>query len=241
LQLTAAADVAQDDVQLAVGAERDHAAVVVAGRRLGRVALARRQRSAVVLKRPQHGHVLVEHQRRAVPDEAIDAVAEQGNGQHVARIGAQVGSCRRLHHVRHKRIGRRRGGAGRPEQIHERRRWKIRVQGDSQEAAFRGVVNGQVKRRALDRAADNVLHLARGLFQHEQLALGRTAHHRKGSGRRQPGHDPPHAQAVVEHLRQRSGQQAALLQPFDAQKAVPPLGIGRSAQGPVHGESPSQD
>ena len=77
LQPAATALVADDDVQLAVGAEANDAAVVVAARILRRVALVRRLRRGVVLERAQRDQVAIEGERLAVPDESIDAIAEQ--------------------------------------------------------------------------------------------------------------------------------------------------------------------
>src|SRR5262249_15407199 len=49
LQLSTPAVVADDDVELAIGTETDHAAVVIAAWRLRRIALAGRSRRAVIL------------------------------------------------------------------------------------------------------------------------------------------------------------------------------------------------
>ena len=64
--MPAPADVADDHVQLAVGAERDRPAVVALLRLAG-----------VLLQRADPGEVAVERQRRPVPDEPVDAVPEQ--------------------------------------------------------------------------------------------------------------------------------------------------------------------
>jgi hypothetical protein len=77
LQLPATTDVTDLDVQLAVGTEVDHTAVVVRARRLGLVALARRLGRAVVLERAELDQVAVVVERESVPAKAVDAVPEQ--------------------------------------------------------------------------------------------------------------------------------------------------------------------
>src|SRR5215204_7334219 len=76
LQLAPPSVVAHLDVELSIRAETDHAAVVVAPRRLRFVTLSERHRRAVVLERAQPDQVVVEPERCAVPHEALDAIAQ---------------------------------------------------------------------------------------------------------------------------------------------------------------------
>src|SRR5205085_12598948 len=67
LKHSAPAVVADDDVELAVGAEAQDAAVVVAARGLARV----------LLQRAQAYEVAVEGEGRAVPDVAVNAITQE--------------------------------------------------------------------------------------------------------------------------------------------------------------------
>ena len=94
LQLPAATVVADQDVQLAVRSEPNHAAVVIAARRLRLIPLSRRCRRAVVLKRPQHDQVAIEMQGTAIPDEPIDAIPEKRHLEDVRRCPPRTCSRR---------------------------------------------------------------------------------------------------------------------------------------------------
>ena len=145
LHLAAAAVVADEDVELAVGAEEDHAAVVVAAQRLAGVGLERAQRDDRA----------VERQRRAVPLEAVDAIAEQ---RHVgeASLSAPV--------LLSVQKGRRTGSC-----------WKPRVQGDAEQAALRRRVDRQVEHGRRDGAVDDPLDPAAALLEHEEVVRPRNA------------------------------------------------------------------
>jgi hypothetical protein len=65
LKLPASADVANHDVQLAIRAKADDAAVMIAALRL----------ACVRLKRSQLDNILVKREVYAVPDKAVDAIA----------------------------------------------------------------------------------------------------------------------------------------------------------------------
>jgi hypothetical protein len=79
LQLPAAAVAADHDVDLAVGPEAHDAAVAVAAQRLVRVGL----------ERVQTHERAVERQVRAVPDVAVDVVAEQRHLGERRAVGAR--------------------------------------------------------------------------------------------------------------------------------------------------------
>ena len=85
LREAAAAIVADDDVQLPIRAETEHAAVVIAPehrqRRVGHVV-------PIVLERAQADDVLVEGQRAAIPHETVHAIAEQRHLGGDVRVGA---------------------------------------------------------------------------------------------------------------------------------------------------------
>ena len=105
-----AAQVADDDVQLAVPAEPDHSAVVVAGRRLPLIPLTGRSRHPVVLEGPQADQVPVERQRVPVPDEPVHPVAEQRDGQDIAGVGPEGRLVRSLGGRWERAVARRRVG-----------------------------------------------------------------------------------------------------------------------------------
>src|SRR5262249_51111936 len=151
LQPAAAAVVADDDVQLAVGAEVEDAAVVVAGH-LGGVAAV-----AVVLEGVQADQVLAEGEGGAGggPDEAGHAVAQQGGVGDVAADGP--------------------GAALGPVQEDVVVAGEIGAEGDAEQAALGVGVDRQVVDRAGaeveagggDDAVDDVVDLAGVLLQHE--------------------------------------------------------------------------
>ena len=148
LQPPSAALVAHEDIELAVRPEPHHAAVVVAV--LVRVVRAwmAGNRNVVGLAGAQQDEILRQRQRRAIPDEAIDAVAEQ-------------------RHVGHPRAIRARA-ALRPTNEHVRSRREVRMQYQAQQASLRVRVHRQVENRyRLNDAVDDPLHLTRCLFQHE--------------------------------------------------------------------------
>ena len=159
LQLAAAAVVAKLDVQLAVRTEPDDAAVVIAAR------LAVRQ---IVLKRAKLDQVSIERQRRSVPDETVDAVSKQRHGENIVGVRTCLRRVRAFRDSRNKRIGGWRRRAG-PEEIHKMSGCKIRVQGNSQESAFRCVVDGEIEGRSCHRSVDDVLDLTSRLLEHQKL------------------------------------------------------------------------
>ena len=140
LEPAAAALVAHEDVELAVRSESHHAAVVVA-RRVGVVRPRVSGNGDVVrLQRAQHDDVAVERQRRPVPDEAVDAVAQQ---RHVGvdgrvRAGAALG----------------------PADVHARRRGEVRMQDQAEQSSLRVGVHGKIEHgRGLNDAVDDALDL----------------------------------------------------------------------------------
>src|SRR5207249_5546758 len=74
LQLPTPAIIPYEDIELAVRAELDHAAIVVAAEGLSRVRL----------EGAQPDQVAVERERGAIPHKAVHAVAEQG---HLGQVG----------------------------------------------------------------------------------------------------------------------------------------------------------
>ena len=73
--LTAPADIANEDVEHAVLSELQYTAIMVAARRLFFIALIRGFRCGVILEGAQHDQVEIERQAFPIPDETIDAIA----------------------------------------------------------------------------------------------------------------------------------------------------------------------
>ena len=117
--MAAAAKVADEDVQLVVGSDPEHASIVIAPLRL----------SSILLQRAQHDDVGVLRQAGAVPDETVHAIAEQER----LTQNAGIQSCRTL----------------RPVQEHMRCCRKVRMQGDAEQSAFRAVVDRKVEHSRL--------------------------------------------------------------------------------------------
>jgi hypothetical protein len=139
LQLAAAAPVADQDVELPVGTERDHPAVVVAALGL----------PDVLLQRADPDELLRERQRGTVPDEPVNPVAQQrGLAEHVGVLA--------------------RAALG-PVEIDAGVLRKVRVQGDAKQPALRPEVHRQVQDRGLDLSAHDAPHLAGVLLQHEEV------------------------------------------------------------------------
>jgi hypothetical protein len=103
LELSAASVVADDDVELPVRPEAKDAAVVVPAQGL----------ASVGLESTEPDEVAVERQSRAVPDEAVDSIAEQ---RHIGKLTAVRG-----------------GAAFRPIQIHAAVDEELRVERDAEQ------------------------------------------------------------------------------------------------------------
>jgi hypothetical protein len=140
LELPAAAVVADDDVELAVGAEAKDSAVVVPPQGLARVRL----------ERAEPDQIPVEGERRAVPVEAVDPVAEQRNGFESAGVGA--------------------GRALGPVEVDEPVGPELRVEGDAEQSALGREVDGEVQNRHRRGSAHDALHFAAVLLEHEHVA-----------------------------------------------------------------------
>ena len=172
LRPAAAAVVADDDVELPVGAERQDPAVVISPqhrqRRVGHVV-------AVVLERAQPDDVLVEDQDAAVPPETVHAVAKQRDVREDVRVGA--------------------GCAFGVVQIHVRRAREARVQRDAQQAPFAVGVHGQVEHDACHEAVGHTLDLPGRLLGDEDV-VGPDERHRDRL--RQAAHDGRYTQARIE-------------------------------------------
>ena len=54
--------------------------------------------------------------------------------------------------------------------------WEVRVQSDAQQTALRAGVDREVEHRALHDPVHHPLHLAGGLFQHEEVVGGEEGH-----------------------------------------------------------------
>ncbi len=141
LQLATPTHVTDHDVELAVGPESDHTAIVVAPLRLIRV----------LLQGTDLYQVLVPGQLGSVPDEPVNPVAEQ------RRLAEHVG------------VGT--DAALGPIQVNPRIGREVRVQGDPQQPTLRPEVHRQVQHRGLDHAVHNALHLSGVLLQHQQVIL----------------------------------------------------------------------
>src|SRR5437764_9988803 len=139
LKEAAPAVVADDEVEFSVGAEAQDAAVVVAARGLARV----------LLQRAKAYEVSVERERRAVPDVAVNAVAEQGHFVNRARVNARR--------------------AFRPVEVDETVRGEVRVQGDAEKAALRSVVDGEIEHSALHLSILHAQHAARRLLKNQKI------------------------------------------------------------------------
>ena len=168
LQVAAASEVTDEDVELAVATERQHAAVVVAARGL----------AGVLLDGPDPDQRAVEGQRRSVPDEPVDPVAQQ----------------RRLA----EHVGVRAGAALRPVEEDPRVPGEARMQRDAEQAAFGAEVDGQVEDRAVDGPGHDALDPAGGLLQDQHVA---AADERQGGRRDQPRGGRPDGQLRVQHHR----------------------------------------
>jgi hypothetical protein len=178
LHPAAASVVADDDVELAVVAEAQYAAVVVAAQH-GQRGIS--DVVAVVLERPQPDDVAVEGQRAAVPDEAVDAVAQQRNvGDDVA-----VGAGRALGVV----------------QVHPPRGREVGVQRDAEQPTLAVRVDREVEHRALHHAGRHPLDLAAGLLGDEEV-VGADEGHRDRLGQA-AGHGGHGEFRVEQRLRPR--------------------------------------
>jgi hypothetical protein len=187
LQLAPPSVVAHLDVELSIRAETDHAAVVVAPRRLRFVTLSERHRRAVVLERAQHDQVVVEPERCAVPDEAIDAIAQQRHFEDVVAVGREHVRVQARAFIRKEGIGRRRGAAAGPVEIHTRIGRKVRMQRDAEQTALRREVDAKVQDSGRDHAVHDTLDQAGVLFEYQQIVgaqerdrdrLGESTHYR---------------------------------------------------------------
>jgi hypothetical protein len=131
-----------------------------------------RHRCAVVLEGAQLDQVLVERERRAVPHESVDAVAEERYGEDVVRVGTERGNIGTLGHRREEGIfRRRRGRAARPEEIDEVIRRELRMKGDAEKAALRGEVDRQIENRRTHGAVLDALDLTGVLLDDEPVVL----------------------------------------------------------------------
>src|SRR5205807_4428955 len=150
LQVTAPAVVTHQNVQLAVWPKTQHAAVVIPARLL----------VCVRLKSVQLDQIAIEGERRAVPDVAIDSIAEQRHIRKICRIDTRV--------------------ALRPIKIDVSVESKIRVQSDSQTAPLRSAVHGEIeRRRALNHTVRDSLNFARVLLEDKKLVVADEGHARR--------------------------------------------------------------
>jgi hypothetical protein len=139
LQLSAPAVVADDDVELAVGPEPDHAPVVIAPQRLARIGL----------ERAEPDDVRVEGERRAVPREPVDAVSEQRHVGEVAAVRARAAL----------------GPVEEQLAVDE----ELRRERDAEQPPLGRAVDGQVEDRRLHGAVHDPQHLAGVLLEDEHV------------------------------------------------------------------------
>ena len=173
LQLAAPADVADEDVELAIGSKCQHAAIMVpsAG---GWCRLRGKRR----LERAQHDQIPIERQRRSIPVVPVNPVAKQ------RCLGEDVGVAA--------------GRALGPIEIDAGIAREIRVQGHTEQSALRAGVDGQIEHRGINRAIDDALHASGALLQHEQIVLA-DERHRGWLG--ETGDDGSHAEVRMQHRR----------------------------------------
>ena len=173
---------------------------MVAPRWLQLVALARRHRCAVVLEGAQHDQVELVDERGSSPAEAIDAVAEQRHLQDLSRVRREHVAVEAALFVGEERIGRKRGAAAGPEQIHTRVRREVRVQRDAKEPAFRGAVDAEVEHGPGDCAIDDALDVPGVFFEDEHIVRTQEGHRNR---QLETADDRPHLEVRIEDLRGR--------------------------------------
>src|SRR5918996_5652479 len=122
LHVATSAHIADEDVELSVRSECDYSAIVDAALWLPRI----------LLDCANPDHVLIKGERRSIPLEAVDPVAQEG---------------RLAEHVR-VRAGRTLG----PVQVDTRVRREVRMQRDPEQTPLGAKVDRQVQHRALDLA-----------------------------------------------------------------------------------------
>jgi hypothetical protein len=83
--MTASPHVANEDIQLTILPKGHHTAIVVTARRLRFIPLTRRLGRSVILECAQLDQIHIEgkHLGSGIPDETVDAIAEQGNCERV--------------------------------------------------------------------------------------------------------------------------------------------------------------
>src|SRR5215510_4720246 len=146
LQKTSPAVVAEDDVELAVRTEAKHAAVVITTRRL----------TGILLQCVQLDQVAIKREYRTIPDVTIDSISQQ---RHL------IGVC-----------GVNAGTAFSPVEVDKTILREVRVQGDSQQAPFGGVVDCEIQWRGLQSAIDDPLYFAGRFFQHKEIVWSNERH-----------------------------------------------------------------
>ena len=173
LHLTTAPEVADRDVQLAVGPEGKDAAVVVGACRLGGVALARRVRSSVVLEGAELQQVVVVDERGPDQLEAVDAVPAQRYPQQIGAVRPEHGGVRaHLLLGEEVPVGLSRGPA-RPEEVHASVGREVGVQCEPEQAPLRRGVDRKVDEDALDGSVHHPLDAAGGLLGDEEVVRDR--------------------------------------------------------------------
>ena len=149
--------------------------------------LPRERLVGVGLKRAQMNQVPVEPQRRAVPDEAVDAIAEQRRARGIRGVDRTPAASVAVLSVQI--------------QIDAGVAREARMQRDAEQPPFRGGVDREIeRRRGLHHAVDDPLHLARCLLQDEEVA---SPDERHPDGLREPGDDGGDGEVRVEHRRHR--------------------------------------
>ena len=145
-------------------------------RRAGRFGLA----SAVSFwNARKHDDVAVERQRRAVPDEAIDTIAEQRHARENGGVDTRAA------------LG--------PVEIHQRSCREVGMQRDAEQSALAAGVHRKIEHGAGDYAVDHALHPSRGFLGDEEIIAPEKGHRNRLI---ESGHDRRDAELrIAEGLR----------------------------------------
>jgi hypothetical protein len=158
------------NIEFPVGAEKDHAAVVIPARGLRLIALVRWLRGAIMLKRPQRDESMIELQPRLGEVEPIDTIPHQRRVENVVGVGAEHIDVAALLLSGDERIDVWRNRPAAPEQVHPGIDGEIRVKRNAEKAAFGRVVHREVQERLrLRDTVDDPAHTSGVLLQNEQI------------------------------------------------------------------------
>src|SRR5215207_2386374 len=91
LELTASSDIPDKDIEFAIRPEGEDTAIVIAARRLSLITLIGRLGRSIILEGAQFDQVEIKGKHVAVPNEAINAIAQQRHCQYITTIRAKLG------------------------------------------------------------------------------------------------------------------------------------------------------